>query len=704
MFQYHPSDIVAINTRRYNCVHQTKNTVVLRPEDDPDAPTEAFSNTAIDALRRSNQWRYYPSLEAQNRLLRRTQEQGFALSSASKKDRERAIFIFMEVMAIEQLRDEGEIVLTPNSLEENWHKFTSILNNREIVRRLCGRALRAGEELPLRKPHRPATLLKKARRLRTHHYDIGCLLPQYGQNRSDPGRLSAETEQFISDYIRAYADPDQPKKSHIASTCITAMKDENLRRARIGEPELIASERSVERRIEKLDPFEIACFREGVDEARRRYASPKGGISVQYPLEGVELDAWKGDIRTIFARLGILEKLPKDLRDAVPTGRRWIYAAIDRATRVIVGLRIAETPSSEEARKALNMIFVDKTEFARAVGAESHWAYFGGMHQLACDTGSDFISDDFTTAVNTCGSSILFPPVKVPELRGRVERLFGTMARQLMPRLTGRTFSSIEERGDHPTERRVVLDDDDLLRILVLYVVDHYHHQPHRGLGGQTPANRWAELAEDYGVSEPPDINTRRVAFGIEFERKPSKMGVVAYCNHYSCPELEAFWRKHPKRSVRFRIDPANIGAVSVEVDKMWYQANAVNGEELEGVTLPEWIQGLRDIRKKYAKEALLTLELRNATIAKIKAINTAARKRAQLLPTEISEARLKELEKRLCAGTMFDHPQTPPEQCDEVPFGRKVHPHKPNDEIDESAPSDQGRPDPDDGDWEIED
>ena len=702
MFQYHPSDMFCVNSNRKSFVRQTSATLFLRAEGEPSAPVEAFDLAAINALRRSNQWRYYPSLETQNLKLRLSKEQGFALSNASQKDREKAIFIFMEIMAVRELRDAGEIVLTPQSLAENWDKFTDILNNREKARYLCGRVLRAGEKLPLREPHKPATLLKKAKHLQLHQFDIGCLLPRYGKGKSDNGRLSAETELFISDFIRSYADPDQPKKAQIARLCVAAIEKENVRRRETGEPELQACARSVERRIEQLDPFETACFREGVDEARRRFASTKRGVPAQYPLERVELDAWKVDLRTFFARLGILDQLPKQVREAIPKGRRWIYAAIDCATRVVVGLRIAETPSAEEARKAINMAFVDKTDFAKAVGAESHWAYFGGVHQLACDTGSDFISDDFTVAVSTCGTIMLFPPVKVPELRGRIERLFGTMAQQLMPQLTGRTFSNINERGDYPTQERVVLDDDDLLRILVLYVVDHYHHQPHGGLAGQTPANRLAQLVETFGISEPPDINTRRVAFGIEFERKPSKTGVVVYCNHYSCPELEAFWRTYPRRSVRVRIDPANIGAVSVQIDQAWYQADAVNGEELEGVTLPEWIQGLRDIRKKHASEALLTLELRNATIVKIKAINMAARKRAQLLPTEISEARLKELERRLCAGTMFDHPQTPPVQSDEVPFGRKVHPHIPDVENREPGGKDQRPPDPDDGDWEI--
>ena len=48
-----------------------------------------------------------------------------------------------------------------------------------------------------------------------------------------------------------------------------------------------------------------------------------------------------------------------------------------------------ETLCAAQAYTAMFEVFVEKTEFARAVGAESHWAFFGGTHQLVCETGSD---------------------------------------------------------------------------------------------------------------------------------------------------------------------------------------------------------------------------------------------------------------------------------------------------------------------------
>lgn len=252
---------VSIHNKGYTVIGLKDDKLQLKPMNDSGAPIEEFSESDIASLRATNYWRYYPSVEELNRSHGWMRQQRFALISASKEDRERALFVYMQVMVVRQLFETGTIFLTPQSLESNWQKFTDILYDREEARKLCGRILRAGEKLPSRrKPHRPATLLKKFRLLRARNYDISCLLPRYGQSRSDAGRLSAETEEFISDYIRAFADPDKPKKYSIADSCINAMEKENSRLREMNKPLLKASVKTVVRRIEAQDPFGPVAF------------------------------------------------------------------------------------------------------------------------------------------------------------------------------------------------------------------------------------------------------------------------------------------------------------------------------------------------------------------------------------------------------------------------------------------------------------
>ncbi len=50
----------------------------------------------------------------------------------------------------------------------------------------------------------------------------------------------------------------------------------------------------------------------------------------------------------------------------------------------------------------------------------------------------------------------------MPELRARIERLFGTMSNNFIGRFTGRTFSNTVVKGDYDPEARAALTVEDL--------------------------------------------------------------------------------------------------------------------------------------------------------------------------------------------------------------------------------------------------
>jgi len=196
----------------------------------------------------------------------------------------------------------------------------------------------------------------------------------------------------------------------------------------------------------------------------------------------------------------------------------------------------AENPSAYDAVRTLAMAVSDMNEFARAIGAQAVWNHYGGLCTVSCDTGSAFLSTEFQTAVNDLGGHVHFGPVGVPELRATIERTFGTFSTTLASLLPGRTFSDVAERGDYDADARAVLDDEDLelLRIIIRWIVDFYHHAPHSGLQGQTPASRWKELAKDRFVPSPPDRLTRRVHAVICGQFRHGALALQCFQRHAS--------------------------------------------------------------------------------------------------------------------------------------------------------------------------
>lgn len=678
IFNYDPTDTFILFGVAHWCSHQTDTLCIFEPKEKGSGPPKTFSRKEIDFLRSGNNWRYIPGPRTYERLKKAAKSGSKALQDAHPDDRDAAIFAYMECMNLEAFRNAGAVVLTLPSLKAKWKEIVGTFLEQEAVRNLGSGPRRGGSKLPQqRKPHAAATLLKLYRRLRQSNYDPGVLVPHYRTAKERSLGFCTQTEDFIRCFVKASINREEPYANAIAKDTRDALITDNERRGKNGEKLLgVPSVRTIERRIEWLDPFEVAVLRHGIDKARMDYAVSSGGLDLLYLLERVEIDEWEGDVRVKFQQLGIWNELPQDIRDDVPDGRRWIYVAIDCASRCILGVSVCSQPNSDAARRILGQILKDKTELARSAGAEGTWNFFGTPHLICTDTGSAFRSNKFILAINTLGSIIMFPPIKIPELRSRVERVFGTMARKIMPLLPGRTFNNPIARGDYPSEKRTVLTDDDLTRILTIWVVDHYHHQPHRGLpGAQSPASRWKELAAKYDVTEPPDLNTRRVALGYEYVRTPSKQGVVLFSNHYDCKELMKYRRANKGKSVRIRIDPDNIGAVSVEIDRVWHQAPALNGEEIEGLSMAHWTLVMRELRQRHSAEAELTLPQRNRAIQKIRKIVDGARDLGGLVDPEYTAERLEYLENNLCAGIIFKHPETPPTSDDGAPFGRKIEP-----------------------------
>ena len=56
-----------------------------------------------------------------------------------------------------------------------------------------------------------------------------------------------------------------------------------------------------------------------------------------------------------------------------------------------------------------------------------------------------------------------------------------------MPLLAGRTFFDTVDRGDYPSEMLACLCEDDLIKVLLTYIVDIYHNQPHGSLKARNP-------------------------------------------------------------------------------------------------------------------------------------------------------------------------------------------------------------------------
>ena len=430
------------------------------------------------------------------------------------------------------------------------------------------------------------------------------------RKRRDPSSyakfFSEAEEKFMREILLDYLDPLQPTPKCIVKETRRAFRKRNRERESEGKPLLaIPSESTIFRRINDLDHFNVMAHRRGPAEAKRLMAIFENGIFADYPMERVEMDEWEIVVLTLFRKIGIVDKLdPKDAAK-LNIGRRWICVAIDCAKRCIVGFKISERPSAAEALDTLATLLRDKSDIAKALGCEYPWDQFGRPTTLYTAIGTSLANSAVGEALADLKIQYFAPPAGNPKLRGRIERLFGTFAIQLMELLPGRVFSNPAQRGSYPSQQQAVLNDEDLLSIFVTFIVDIYHNSKHCGLAGETPANAWKRLQKQCHVTSPPDANTQRAVFGIPLTRKVGRHGLLVNGINYMSHDLANIFLKNNKTELELRLDPNDLGFISYRSGTGWEPAVATV-DVAKGMSLDEWLTISTEFREKHRGEAII--------------------------------------------------------------------------------------------------
>jgi putative transposase len=411
------------------------------------------------------------------------------------------------------------------------------------------------------------------------------------------------------------------------------------------------SRETVRQEIKRLDPFATMCARDGLARAKARFAPLRKGLEVTRPLERVEIDDYDLDLMSFLATSGVLEYFSQEALDALGlTGGkdRWcVSAAICCATKCIVGMCMTRNSSSQSALKTIEMTTRDKGVWSDAVGALSPWNQCGTIGLLVADNGSAFVAASTKAALKDLGIAYINPSKGAKELRGSIEGVFNTLGQGLLPRLTGRTFSDIVEKGDYDTEGRTALKAEDVCEALIRWVVDIYHRTPHRGLSGATPQEAWDQLTQKYGLASAPDLQTRRLVFGTKTTRKVDKHGVRVLNINYHHPSIAEWFLHNEDREVNIRWYPGDIGACAVEIDGEWIEVPAVFNR-FQGVTATTWQATLRSLRMSSKRSQKLSERVIDDAISAIEALNSNAMAALGMLQEDWSDERIEREESDL--------------------------------------------------------
>lgn len=260
-------------------------------------------------------------------------------------------------------------------------------------------------------------------------------------------------------------------------------------------------DRTIRRRIERKDAYEVLKARKGPKYAKYRLQAMPGSTLYESLMECVEIDHTMADVI-----------LRSDDEQRALLGRPWVTLAIDVRSRMVVGVHITfDAPSATSVALCLLNVLLPKDAFLAWLKIDAPWPAYGCPGLIYVDNGKDFHSKAFIRGCQSVGIDVQYRPVGSPHYGGIIERLIGTMMGKcrLLP---GTTHRNIQERGDYDAEAQAVMTLSEFRRWFVSEIVTQYHPREHRVLKAP-PLAEWRRLSEKYG--EPRVLAGQWIAFEV---------------------------------------------------------------------------------------------------------------------------------------------------------------------------------------------
>jgi putative transposase len=610
-------------------------------------------------------------------------------------ERDELAFYWQLCRHVVQMYDDGKTSLTDKALKQAIGKVMANLvygvgesADESSGRRASKKAEIGGPERKInarkaqvsRKAPSPSTLRSWIRVLEQHEWDI-LALRDHRKGRVGhrmPKITDPHSVALMAKWVQAYLDRSRPSVAMLYKLMEGSiqLEEENATRERQGNPPIhgadapsfaaanveraarglpllpVPSKSTFARAIRKLDSYAVAAARRGENYARRKHKVSGRVEQVLFPGERVSVDCWSVQLRTLKLPHEFWEGMPEKLVNKLGKARLVLCAAIDEATKVLLGARLNWSANADTAIRTLEMACRDKTEVAMAAGCRSTWDHTCTPGIVPTDSGSEFIDTGFRCAVRDIGSANEIGPASHPDARGAVERSFQTIDTQLLQFFQGRTFSGVDDKGDDDPDSIAHVVTEVLSRCLVRYIVDVYHNSPHDKLGGQTPNDAWEERAALYKVLPPPLANVLRTVFGFSDNRRIQNRGVRFLGLYYRSKAIAKLRHSVGQADIRIRADLENLGTIWVSLNKPGAEWIAVSCElDMEGVSAALWMEASAALRRKHADVSKLRDHIVHAALNDLREAGRHSAAEAGIGPSTMSSAELLKQEKKL-----FEH------------------------------------------------
>ena len=532
-----------------------------------------------------------------------------------------------------RLTSEGDFQALDDNVKEalrtDWGSFTvAERTTAEEKQRYCAGV----DELPARDRHKKAAIQAVIDRVGEEHgvsiglrpsprmvrhwdrlwlcggRDIRALVPfTYKKGRRGPRLPRWMVEEIDAAIDEVFATKPGGSEADARRRAVTRIRDRALREGLtipdFGQKDVIGKN-VIARALKHREQYDLIQRRVGKAEADRLLAAIGTGPQGDWPLAEVEADHTLLDIVVI------------DLVTKRALGRPWLTALIDRYSRCIIGWSIGfHPPSWTSVMEALQHAVMPKDAFVAALGGihEEHPCH-GTPDRLFTDGGRELLGASMRAVESALNMKLIPLPRRRGDLKGKIERWFGTLEEQVIHVIPGTTLSNVVLKKDYDAEGMAVMTLAQLRWVVAKWIIDVYHQDNHSATG-EAPAERWRRGLALCGEKLPPPRELLAPLTGIADRRVLTREGIRYKGLRWNS---NAFSKLRNRigldAEVDIRIDPLDLTQAWVHDPKTrdWLAGDLMTEDVEVGETLHQY-----EVIKKRAKETREPTESKKASIAR---------------------------------------------------------------------------------------
>jgi putative transposase len=258
-----------------------------------------------------------------------------------------------------------------------------------------------------------------------------------------------------------------------------------------------------------------------------------------------------------------------------------------------------------------------KDKWLAKYGVATAWPFWGIPKTIHADNAKEFRGNMLKRACEEHGIDLQWRPVATPHWGGHIERLLGTLLKEIHT-LPGTTFSNPKERGEYNPDKEASMTLSELEKWLSIYIVEVYHQRVHSTLR-MNPLKKYEEgifgTKDRPGTGLPARVlngDQLRLDFMPYVERTIQQYGVVVDEIHYYHDVLRRFINITDPSNLKlkqqfvFKRDPRDISVIYF-YDPEVKQYFAIPYRDTSHPPISLW--ELREVRRRLDKEGRASID-----------------------------------------------------------------------------------------------